>query len=65
MSSILKLWDTGSKEKIIELMVMMQCPADIVIDSIIESDKMNEISQFYDGYKKKKNANVILNYHIA
>jgi hypothetical protein len=49
MSSLLKLWDTGSKEKIIELMVMMQCPPDIVVDSILESDNMNEIAQFYEA----------------
>lgn len=45
-----------------ELLVTTNCPCDLLLDSLIESDAMKDIQKFYnEQHKKKKQPNLVIN----
>ncbi|CAK55597.1 unnamed protein product (macronuclear) [Paramecium tetraurelia] len=51
--------------KTIEIMIMMQCPIELFLDSLLECQQLQELQKYYDIYRRKKLSTTMLNFQIS
>lgn len=49
-------------QKTVELMVLMQCPMELFLESLLESQQILDLQKYYDIYRRKKLTTPMLNF---